>query len=219
MPKQRTDPVARLRPGPGGLYPGFKWVSIRTDAGNVYRVQWPDVYPNRVPAGRRKGAGAPAAPSRTVAPQPRPPWPTGRYVVLSAVPALRIPRDVRRAAQEAADACSDDLGIARRPVRYFDEATPGRLAEVLAAGAEPERFDSEDCLGIFRPEDPNAIYVRATDDVRQAVEAAAHETKHRQQWLRRGPPRGEAEREAQEAEALSYGEHVREWHDANGGDL
>ena len=144
------------------------------------------------------------------------PWGTGRWVVFPSA-MFRVSDDVRRAAQKMADLASDDLGIPRRPVYWFDEATQARLVDCRAGGAEPERFDEDECLGVYRPERPSAIYVRATDSIRQAVETAAHETKHRAQHLRRGLARYEADREACEAEARRYGEQALDWYDHNGG--
>ncbi len=157
-----------------------------------------------------------AGAARAIAPPPRAPWGGGRWVVFPSA-MFRVSDDVRHAAQKMADLASDDLGIPRRPVYWFDEATQARLVDCRAGGAEPERFDEGECLGVYRPERPSAIYVRATDSIRQAVAVAAHETKHRAQHLRRGLARYEAEREACEAEARRYGEQALDWYDCNGG--
>jgi hypothetical protein len=134
------------------------------------------------PARSRPSSQRKAAPAAATLP---PRVSTGRYVV---TPSLRVADEIRRGAQEAADRCADELGIKRRPVRWFDDATSDRLVEFMTYGVEPERFDAEECLGVYRPDVPNAVYVKVTDDVRTAAEVAAHETRHRWQHLTRGAP-------------------------------
>jgi len=155
----------------------------------------------RQPAGRRA-----TAIKRAAVPQPTPTAvqpPRGRYVAVSW---LHVAGDVRRAAQDAADRCADDLGITRRDVRFFEEAAPSRLLDAMQYGCDPERFDIaevDDCLGVYRPDTPNCVWVKATLDADLAAEVAAHETRHRWQYLTRGAPT-RAEHAAYEDDARRY---------------
>ena len=144
---------------------------------------------------------------------PAPPS-TGRYVVVTGM--LHVDREVRRAAQEAADLCSDGLGIKRRDVVWFTDATPDLLIKLAP---NPERFDAGDadgCAGVFRPDRSNVVYVKATDDPRLAAEVAAHETRHRWQVLTRGKPHN-SELAALEADARAYSDRFAAWLDEQQG--
>lgn len=156
----------------------------------------------------KRAATASARPALPPAPRS-----TGRYLVVTGV--VHVDREVRRAAQEAADLCADDLGIKRRDVCWFDDATPALLFRIERNGGEPERFDAGDddgCLGVFRPEMPNCIFVKVTNDPRLAAEVAAHETRHRWQVLTRGKPQS-SEMELLEADAKRYSDDFVAWMD------
>jgi hypothetical protein len=144
----------------------------------------------------RPAAHQKAAPAHSVVTMP-PAVSAGRYCV---VPRLRVPDDARRAAEKAADLCADELGITPRMVRWFDEATPARLASL----GDPERFDAPECLGVYRPEAPNCIFIKTTDDARLAAEVAAHETYHRWQFVTFGAPIGEKQEATYETAARCY---------------
>jgi hypothetical protein len=203
----------------------------KADDGEILRWPWVELSLTPTPANffatvepalakahyKAAGLAAPATPHLRDRAPPAP-SPRGRYVVVAG---FRIPGDIRRAAQEAANVCADDLGIKRRPVRFFDDAGEGRLLEAMASGAEPERFDideADECLGVYRPEVPNAVYVKVTDSARVAAGVASHEVRHAWQHLTRGAPAPE-ERDEYERDAHRYSDEFAAWLDAQGGTL
>jgi HK97 family phage prohead protease len=243
--RARTRTVERIRRGKFmGLSIGYQpVVADQTDAGRVLRqIDLFETSLVTVPA--LADAGVMAAKAGATAPSRRPdpvlaeirdwlealqrtghakrpalpasPPSRGRCVVISG---FRIDREVRRAAQEAADQCADELGIKRCDVRWFDDATAARLAQIERNGIEPERFDVDgvdECLGVYRPEAPNGIYLRVTDDARLAAEIAAHETRHRWQFSTYGAPR-RGEMAMYEADARDYSDQVAAGLDRQGG--
>ena len=134
------------------------------------------------------------------------------------VPSLVAPREVRRAAERIAAHATEELGLRPHQVVWFVEATPAARVSY----GEPYVWNSfrgqPGTLGCYDVDHPGNLFVRLTDDVRLAVEIAAHEARHAAQYAGGARPGSPVEREQWEQEALEYGQAALAWWDESGGD-